>query len=661
MSGSLERNAGVDVLYVSRLESLVFLWRRCVYGGSGKASPFRMFPTVEISGSLARKARFGAPTCLVSSLRFPGGFAVSMGEAATPLLCDGCHAGCHVVLRGRRGTLWQSNLFDNVSKVWKLEEVSHEMLVFDAPTCLVSSLWFPVASPCLWGKLQNLSFSKVSKQVVMSFCVGGVALSDIPTCLITCRKFFCVGWGQQCTPHFTLNTLHSTLHHTLHFTHSTLLTPHFTLHTPHSTLYTFHSTLYTLHSTLYTLHSSLLYTLHSTLYTLDCTLLAPHFTLLTPHSTLHTPHSTLHTLHSTLYTLHTLHSPLHTLHSSLHTLHSTLHTLHSTLHTLHFTLYSPHSTLHTLPLSTLHSILYTLHFTLYTLHFTLCTLHISTLYTPHTLLFRLYTPRSTLYTPHSTLHTLHSRLYTPHSTLYTPHSTLYTPHSTLYTLHFYTLPFALYTPHSTLYTLHTLHSPIPHSTLYTPHSLLYTPHSTLHTFQSTLQTGNRGNMYKTVQINDCRKVFCVTAYIYIMCFDICTTNIRVSIRFVGCILFPIIIQWFIPAKTAIFSGIQKLSNVFFTGLVCLDTSRLLHSHHPPCRLLGMLQVIRRQGQDRPSRHDSGNPVAETLVPCWPNIAKIMSSRWSKLAKYDGTLCLAQPFMGKSIEKGDGIKFVENDN
>ena len=102
--------------------------------------------------------------------------------------------------------------------------------------------------------------------------------------------------------------------------------------------------------------------------------------------------------------------------------------------------------------------------------------------------------------------------------------------------------------------------------------------------------------------------------------------------------FPIIIQWFIPAKTAIFSGIQKLSSVFFTGLVCLDTTRLLHSHHPPCRLLGMLQVIRRRpGPDRPSRHDSGNPVAETRVPCvWPI-----------------------PFMGKSIEKGDGIKFVDN--
>ena len=42
------------------------------------------------------------------------------------------------------------------------------------------------------GKLQNLSFSKASKQVVMSFCVAGVALCDFPTCLITCRKSFCV-------------------------------------------------------------------------------------------------------------------------------------------------------------------------------------------------------------------------------------------------------------------------------------------------------------------------------------------------------------------------------------------------------------------------------------------------------------------------------------
>ena len=61
--------------------------------------------SVKIGGSLARNARFGAPTRLVSSLWFSCGFAVSMGEAAKPLLFEGFQAGCHVVLRGRRGTL----------------------------------------------------------------------------------------------------------------------------------------------------------------------------------------------------------------------------------------------------------------------------------------------------------------------------------------------------------------------------------------------------------------------------------------------------------------------------------------------------------------------------------------------------------------------------
>ena len=87
-----------------------------------------------------------------------------------------------------RGTLWHSNLFDNVSKVSNLAEVSHEMLVLLRPRVSSRVSGFPVASLCLWGKLQNISFSKVSKQVVMSFCVAGMALCDIPTCLLTCRK-----------------------------------------------------------------------------------------------------------------------------------------------------------------------------------------------------------------------------------------------------------------------------------------------------------------------------------------------------------------------------------------------------------------------------------------------------------------------------------------
>ena len=64
-----------------------------------------MWPTVKMAGSLVRNDRFGAPTCLVSSLWFSCGLAVSMGEAAKPLLFEGFQGSCHVVLRGRHGTL----------------------------------------------------------------------------------------------------------------------------------------------------------------------------------------------------------------------------------------------------------------------------------------------------------------------------------------------------------------------------------------------------------------------------------------------------------------------------------------------------------------------------------------------------------------------------
>ena len=54
---------------------------------------------------------------------------------------------------------------------------------FDAPTCLVSGLGFSSAVAVSMGKLQNLSFSKVSKLVALLFRVAGVALGDILTCL----------------------------------------------------------------------------------------------------------------------------------------------------------------------------------------------------------------------------------------------------------------------------------------------------------------------------------------------------------------------------------------------------------------------------------------------------------------------------------------------
>ena len=199
----------------------------------------------------------------------------------------------------------------------------------------------------VYGESSKLLLSKVSKLVCMSFCVAGVALPDILTCLQTCRKtFMCdrrntfarfsaeelnfvagaalqtcrVACSTLYTPHSRLNTHTPHLHSTLYISTLTHCTLHSTLYTPHTTFHTLHSTLYTPNFTLDTFHS---HTLHSTLHT--------------PHSTLHTPHSTLHTLHCTLHTLHfTL--TLHTLHSTLYTLHFPLHTLHSTLNTPHFTL-----------------------------------------------------------------------------------------------------------------------------------------------------------------------------------------------------------------------------------------------------------------------------------------------------------------------------------
>ena len=298
--------------------------------------------SVKIGGSLARNARFPAPTCLVSSLVFLWPRHVYVGKlqnlsfskvsklvvmsfcVAGVALCNitTCLITCRKCHNWRKSRTKCSFSCDHVSRL-EMSRVSG----------------FPVASPCLWGKLPNLSFSKVSKQVV----VAGVGLCDIPTCFIPCRKFFYVAGA---TMHTTLYTLHFTLH-TLH---STLYTPHCTLYTPHSTtlytLHTSHSSLHTLHSTLHTLQFTP-HTLHFTLHTLNFTLHTLHFTLYTLHFALHTLQFTPYTLHSALYTLHTPHSSLHTLHSALLTLHSTLHTLHFPLHTFHSTLHTLHFPLHT--------------------------------------------------------------------------------------------------------------------------------------------------------------------------------------------------------------------------------------------------------------------------------------------------------------------------
>ena len=298
---------------MSRLESQVFLWLRRVYGGSCKTSSFRRLPrrlscrfawqawhvvtfqpvlyrveSVKSAGSLARNARFSAPTCLVSSLWFSCGVAVSMGEAP------------HSTLYTLRSTL--HNLHFTLLTPHSTLHTPHSKL--HTPHSTLYTFHSTLHTPHF-----TLSTPHSTLYTLHS------TLLTLHSTLHTLHH----------TPHSTLYTPHSTLH-TLH---STLLTPHSTLHTPHSTLCTPHSTLYTLHSTLHTLH----FTLHSSLHTPHSTLHTPHSTLHTPHSTLYTPNSTLYTLHSTLYTLHTLHSPLYTPHSLLYTPHSTLYTFHSTLQT----------------------------------------------------------------------------------------------------------------------------------------------------------------------------------------------------------------------------------------------------------------------------------------------------------------------------------------
>ena len=152
------------------------------------------------------------------------------------------------------------------------------MLVLLRPRVSSRVSGFPVASPCLWGKLQNIFFSKVATKVVMLFCVAGVALWDIPACFIPCRKWQnwrksrtkCSFWCPSTlhTLHFTLYTLHCTLH-TLQTPHSSLHTLHFN-YTPHFTLRTRHSTLYTLthsptHPLTHSLTNCLLHPVHISL------------------------------------------------------------------------------------------------------------------------------------------------------------------------------------------------------------------------------------------------------------------------------------------------------------------------------------------------------------------------------------------------------------
>ena len=190
---------------MSRLDSLVFFCRPCAYGGSKNL-----------------------------------------------LFFEGFKPGCNNVLRGRRGTLWHSNMFHNMSKIYFLVRQAQY-------SCIVVRRWvaFFAAGAALW-------------RPPSSFCVAGAE-----TCRGSALRVFffgeshcqgCVKWWQCANRVASVGHRESvilrgrgSISDTLHSLHSI----HFTLHTLQLTLYTPHPT-YTLHFThpTFTLH-----TLHFTLHT----------------------------------------------------------------------------------------------------------------------------------------------------------------------------------------------------------------------------------------------------------------------------------------------------------------------------------------------------------------------------------------------------------
>ena len=67
------------------------------------------------------------------------------------------------------------------------------MLVLVLPPVSSRVSGFPVASPCLWGKLQNLSFCRVAKSptVKIARSLAQNAGFSASTCLVSSRLFFC--------------------------------------------------------------------------------------------------------------------------------------------------------------------------------------------------------------------------------------------------------------------------------------------------------------------------------------------------------------------------------------------------------------------------------------------------------------------------------------
>ena len=114
---------------------------------------------------------------------FSCGVVVSMGEAAKSLLFEGFQAGCHVVLRmrskGSRFTLgvWGLRVC-SLGVAFTVATVRNRPCEDRMAVPMVSA-----AEVVIFGDFQRF---------VASFRVAGVALRDIQTCSVTCRKSLCV-------------------------------------------------------------------------------------------------------------------------------------------------------------------------------------------------------------------------------------------------------------------------------------------------------------------------------------------------------------------------------------------------------------------------------------------------------------------------------------
>ena len=168
----------------SRLEFLLLLWRLRVYGGSCKTSFVLLRSRRRVYGGSCKtsvSACLLASPCLwgklqnlslVSSFCFSSGVAVSMGEAAKHRSFCCAHVAVSMGEAAKPQSLlvfWRLRVYGGSSRTSVSSRVSAS----------------PLASPCLWGKLQNI----VRSAALTSPCRGSCKTS-VSACLLASHEPF---------------------------------------------------------------------------------------------------------------------------------------------------------------------------------------------------------------------------------------------------------------------------------------------------------------------------------------------------------------------------------------------------------------------------------------------------------------------------------------